>query len=63
MVVSGYPYAPLPLVQVHSGESFGELAILGFVKRRSAVVRAKARGLKGPSVSLVRTVQILLKDG
>ena len=27
--------------QVHSGESFGELAILGFVKRRSAVVRAK----------------------
>lgn len=29
-------------VEVHSGESFGELAILGFVKRRSAVVRAKA---------------------
>lgn len=27
--------------EVHSGESFGELAILGFVKRRSAVVRAK----------------------
>ncbi|CAJ1369161.1 unnamed protein product [Effrenium voratum] len=27
--------------EVHSGDSFGELTILGFVKRRSAVVRAK----------------------
>lgn len=40
------PMAGAPMmfcVEVHSGESFGELAILGFVKRRSAVVRAKAQ--------------------